>query len=522
MVRFGTGPAAAGTMTTQTPAMALDLTAQIEQIRSGTETAEAHLAASFTVADEVNDRIGAILERFDDSAATACRSTETAGGVLVGLPLGIKANIAVAEAVPTSQSRVFDQGFHQGRDSEVVARLRRAGGVIAYTTTMVEHAAGRPDPALGFPIPRNPWDPTRWPGGSSCGTAIAISLGIISAGLGTDTSGSCRIPAAYCGVTGLRPVSGSLPMDGIMPAAPSLDIVGPMARSARDCRLLLEVMRSQSVGSSRGGQTPRVLVPRQVVDSPRISAEVAAAFDLALETLRTVGLEIVPIDLPYLDQLISATLTIMLREMYVVHRDRLVSRWRDYGRSFRRLALVGALVSDEAYAAAQSSTAQLRRRLEDLLAEADVLGLPTWPSSAPPYVFKGGTPQDEWNLTAAFCASGNPALAVPMGFDDAGLPLSLQLVGSISDRTGTQAATVGEDAILSVGELFQSHTDHHLRLPHPDLDIPLPPIPDPDEGIDEYTSAPELPPQLTGLGVPLTRADEVMLGHLVDMLFPPP
>lgn len=485
---------------------------------AGTVTAQTHVSA----ADEVNDRIGAILDRFDESAMAACRSAETADGVLAGLPLGIKANIALAEAVPTSQSRVFDPDFHRGRDAEVVARLRVAGGVIAYTTTMVEHAAGRPDPALGLPIPRNPWDPTRWPGGSSCGTAIAISLGIISAGLGTDTSGSCRIPAAYCGITGLRPAAGSLPMDGIMPAAPSLDIVGPMARSARDCRLLLEAMRGEAAGSSRHGLPTRVLVPRQVIDSPRISAEVAAAFDDVLQTLVRLGIEVVPVDLPYLDDLITATLTIMLREMYVVHRDRLVSRWNDYGRSFRRLALAGALVSDAAYAAALRSGAELRERLEGLLVGGCVLALPTWPSSAPPYVFRGGTPQDEWNLTAAFCATGNPALAVPMGFDSLGLPLSLQLVGSASGATDTEAAPLGgEDLILSVGELFQAHTDHHLRRPNPDLDSPLPPIPDPDEGVDEDTSAPELPTQLTGLGVPLTRADTVMLGHLVDMLFPP-
>lgn len=491
-----------------------DLTDQIAQIRSGAATSEQLLTASLDLADRVNDRVGAVLEGFDESALAASRNASHSAGPLAGLPLGIKANIALAEAVPTSQSRVFDPNFHRGRDAEVVTRLRSGGGIITCTTTMAEHAAGRPDPALDFPIPRNPWDLRRWPGGSSCGTAIAVSLGIISGGLGTDTSGSCRIPAAYCGVTGLRPAARSLPMDGIVPAAPSLDIVGPLARSARDCRLLLEVMRGQEAGSSRRGRPVRVLVPKQVLDSPRVSPDVAASFDEALTTLDTLGIETSPVDLPFIDELISATLMIMVREMHEAHRQHLGPRWSDYGRSFRRLALAGALITDSAYHSALASAESLRARLSDLLPDGTALALPTWPSAAPPYVFEGGTPQDDWNLTAAFSATGNPALAVPMGFDASGLPLSLQFVGSGPGETGA----FGEDTILTLGELYQKHTDHHLQMPQLDLETALPPIPDLDDGVDEKGENPQLPPQLTGIGIPLTRADEVMLGHLLTLL----
>lgn len=515
MVRRQRLSTAARAVSREVPRTTCDLTDQIARIRSGDTTAAELLHTSIGIADDVNERMGAVLSRFDIPAEAAARHCADRGdGALAGVPLGIKANIAVAEAVPTAQSRVHDPEFFHGQDADVVARLRDAGGVIACTTTMVEHAAGRPDPALDFPIPRNPWDPTRWPGGSSCGTAIAISLGIVAGGLGTDTSGSCRIPAAFCGVTGLRPAAGSMSMTGILPAAPSLDIVGPMARSVRDCRLLLEIMSGQEIGSSRTDSQTRVLVPTQILESEQITEDARCAFDEALATMGEIGIDVATVDLPFLDDLISTTLTIMVREMYEAHRDRLATRWNDYGRSFRRLALAGALVPRADYEAAVRSAEELSGRLGEVIIEGTALALPTWPSSAPPYDFEGGTPQDEWNLTAAFCATGNPALSLPMGFDRAGMPLSLQLVGSAPDERGHS----GEESILHLGEAFQEVTDYHLRVPSIEQHDQLAAIADPDEHIGEAGDTGELPPELLSLDIPLTAADRATMVKLCDLL----
>ncbi|MYM19973.1 hypothetical protein GSY69_08335 [Brevibacterium sp. 5221] len=535
-----------------------DLSAQLAGFRSGRLDPDEFAAACSAAAEVYDPIVGAFLERCGASHSCGAgwddlRHGETGGvggseagsanegalggeaaragepGALAGARLGVKALIAVREAVPTGQSRVFDPAFSAGADAAVVARLRAAGAGIAGTTTMAEHAAGRPDPALDFPLPRNPWDLGCWPGGSSCGTAIGIALGLFPAGLGTDTSGSCRIPAAFCGITGLRPTHGALPVDGILPAAPSLDVVGPMARSARDCRLLFDIMRggpgtasaaaglpsaaapegradggpagsstadgggtaAQAAGPAArtgdGAADRRIGVPAALLDDPRMAPAVAEAFREALRELETAGAILVEVPAPDIDAMIGLTLLVMVREMYDSHRATLGPRWHEYGRSFRRLAALGAFVDDAAYTAALAAGKRAGGALEALFAEAGLaaLALPTWPQPAPPYTFAGGTPQDDWNLTAPVCITGHPALALPMGLvpegsPGAGLPVSLQLIG----------ARGGEDAILALGEAFQERTAHHLLVPVLDPGAAAPPVGDPDAGVGAGATEP--------------------------------
>lgn len=522
-----------------------DLAAQVEALASGAISARELLQDSLNLAEAVGETAGVFLRRFDAEAMTAAKRVDRGrrrspgaspgGGALAGVPLGIKPMIAVAETATTGQSRVFDPSFQSGQDSEVVARLRAAGAVIEGTTTMAEHAAGRPDPAMEFPIPRNPWDLNRWPGGSSCGTAIGISLGIFAGGLGTDTSGSCRIPAAYCGITGLRPARGTVPTEGTLRASPSLDVVGPMARSARDCRLLLDIMQGNDVrqggdeeSHARGFETRRrVGVPSQVIESGRIGTAVSTAFSQALADLVAGGVDVAYVDLPVIDDLIATTMVIMVREMYESHHTTLRTRWTDYGRSFRRLAVMGAAIPDEVYHRALGSISPLSACLDEALSGVDALALPTWPEPAPPYVFEGGTPQEEWNLTAAFCATGHPSLALPMGFDERGLPLSLQLVGPFD----AQSPNRGNAVVLDIGETFQVETDHHLQFARIDPGTQVEAIPDPDDGFADDRSPDDrladnrgtleferLPDSLKRLDIPFDAADIATLHSLSRMI----
>ncbi len=522
-------------------------------------------------AADLAEGLGVFLRRFPTAQAGDLGGT----GPLAGMRLGIKALIACAEAVPTAQSRVYDPDFCAGRDALVVARLRAAGARIAGVTTMAEHAVGRPDPALDFPIPRNPWDPARWPGGSSCGTASAIALGEVDAGLGTDTSGSCRIPAAFCGITGLRPSFGLLPLDGILPGAPSLDVVGPMARTAAECRRLLDVMRGRAGGAEdpalvdeaqvdlRGtviGVPAELLAgggshdsddsgePVRVPDGARgwderIAPGVGAAFAGALADLRAAGAEVRVVELPPVDDMVRVTMTIFVRELFDVHREGLVARWNDFGRSMRRTAASGALVDDAVYRAALERAGEYANRIDEVLAalggpagasaresRSVAIALPTWPQVAPPLVFKGGVPQNDWNLTGAYSATGHPALALPMGFaapgqgaaadpraaatEGMGLPVSLQLIG----RHG------GDDALLDLGQAYQALTDHHLRMPDRRAAAAglarVEPMPDPDAepaSEEELAAVPQiLVDRLAELGIPAGLHDLVTIAGILS------
>lgn len=523
-----------------------DLSSQISALQSGQIGPRELVEDSLALADAEGETAGVFLRRFDDSARAAASDLGVRSLPMAGAPVGIKPMIAVAETPTTAQSRVFDESFTAGRDAEVVRRLRSAGAVIEGTTTMAEHAAGRPDPSSGMPIPRNPWDLDRWPGGSSCGTAIGISLGIFAAGLGTDTSGSCRIPAACCGITGLRPARGTVPMAGVLPASRSLDVVGPMARSARDCRLLLEIMQEADTqrGARRrisrerhtdrdvisrgpenlelltgtGANPVRIGVPRQVLDTDRISRPVSEAFDAALAVFETNGISVNLVDLPFIDELIAVTLTIMMREMYEEHRQDLVTRWNDFGRSFRRLAVMGSIIPDAAYRESLKAAAQLSGRLNESFSTVTAIALPTWPAPAPPYLFEGGMPQDEWNLTAAFSAVPHPSLALPMGFDEKGLPLSLQLVGHWASSSPDDGNTV----VLELGEIFQAATDHHSRFSHVDPDARPATVPDPDGGIEPGAEPgalfDRLPEPLRRLGIGYDAADVATLLSLTQLI----
>jgi len=431
-------------------------------------------------ADALDPQLGIMLGRFDEAAMAAAAAVDRATasgealGPLAGVPLGVKAILACREAVPSAQSLVHDPTFWPGRDAPAVQSLRAAGGVIVGHTTMVEHAMGRPDPARPFPIPRNPWDLQRWPGGSSSGTAIGIAARLFPGGLGTDTAGSVRIPAAMCGVTALKPTHGTLPIAGCLPAAASLDVVGPMARSSRDLRLLMRVL-SPGFGSDEHPSQGRIGVVDGLMTSQRgVGAEVGARMRSALDVFAHAGYALESIELAEFDELVALTMTIMVREVSVVHEANLIARWGDYGRSFRRLAVLGALIPDERYRQARARAAQLRSLLTERFARFDAVAMPTWPTGALSYFSNGGTPADQTNFTAAWNAVGFPAVSLPVGCDSEQMPVAIQLVG-----------VPGADAALvALGEQLQHATDWHLQAPADALlRTAGEPIPDPDAAV---------------------------------------
>jgi aspartyl-tRNA(Asn)/glutamyl-tRNA(Gln) amidotransferase subunit A len=459
------------------------LTDAAQALRAGTVTSVALTEAAIAAADEVDATIGTYLARFDEYALerAATADAELARGddrgPLHGIPFGIKDIIAMAEGPTTAQSLILDRGWGAGKDAPTVARVKAAGAVITGKTTTMEFACGLPDATKPFPIPRNPWDPETWPGGSSSGTGSGVAAGLFLAGLGTDTAGSIRIPAAFCGVSGLMPTFGRVPKSGCVPLGYSLDHIGPLARSARDCAAVLEVLAGLHESDPDCVDAPftapeftgdlsgmRVGVVRENHFPAHGDPALESTFDAAIAALAGQGATLVEVTLPYWHEMVTADMVTMGCEALAYHRTDLSGRWLDYFAATRAMVATGAMVSGADYVQAQ----RVRRVAQDAVARlfetVDVIACPTASVGAPKFDEITG-PDGQPDVGALFTlihtpywdSVGNPVLAVPMGFTADGMPLSLQLAGP----------AFGEAAILHAGDAFQQGTDWHLRVPEP-------------------------------------------------------
>lgn len=457
---------------------ALTITEAARRLRAGELTAVGLLRQVSDTADKQDPRLGVYIRRFTDEAAAAAEraDSELAAGLdrgpLHGIPLGVKDILAARESVTTGQSLVHDPGWWPGEDAPVVARLRTAGAVITGKTTTMEYAIGLPDPDKPFPVPRNPWDPSTWPGGSSSGTGAGVAAGLFLGGLGTDTGGSIRIPAAYCGITGLKPTYGRVPRAGCLPLGFSLDHIGPMARSARDCAVMLNVMagpdpRDPAVQPSAppdfttaltGDLTGlRIGVERRIQETaPSLDPSVPTAVEATAARLAEAGAEVVDIELPVYRALADADIIIMAAEAFSYHRAAMTSgRWEDYGRYTRAFIAQGALVSAADYVTAQRARRVACASLAQTLAGVDAIIAPTCAAGAPSYDDIDMSALMAMIFTGAFNSTGLPVLAAPAGFTAAGLPISMQVIGRpLAERT-----------VLAIGDALQRLTDHHLAEP---------------------------------------------------------
>jgi aspartyl-tRNA(Asn)/glutamyl-tRNA(Gln) amidotransferase subunit A len=395
-------------------------------------------------------------------------------GPLHGIPLGIKDIIATADAPTTANSRVLDPAWGTRADATVVRKLREAGAVLLGKLGLHEFAIGWPDPATGFRIPRNPWDQSRSPGGSSSGTGAAIAAGLILGGLGTDTGGSIRGPAAYCGISGIKPTFGRVSKDGCVPLGYSLDNIGPMARTVRDCAVMLQVLAGFDPGDPCTVPIPvpdmlasldgslhgvRIGVPREYFfEVPELHAEVKAAVLSALDAMARAGATVVDVALPHAAIARNAQQAIMFGEAFAYHESDLRTRSELYGTFTRQQLRKGALYSAADYVQAQRVRSLIKQETADALAAVDVLvtpsmiGLPpTFEGYDPSALARLPTFMGIWNLT------GHPALSVSCGFSagETPLPIGMQIVGKPFD----------EPMVLKVGDAYQRLTDWHTRVP---------------------------------------------------------
>ncbi|HKV83759.1 MAG TPA: amidase [Ktedonobacterales bacterium] len=402
-------------------------------------------------------------------------------GPLMGLPLGLKDLIQTRGVRTTGGSRVLADWLPE-TDATVARRLAEAGAVALCKTNTHEFAYGAITPPT-----RNPWDTQRVPGGSSGGSAAAVATGECLGALGTDTGGSIRIPAAACGVTGLKPTFGLVSRAGIIPLSWSLDHAGPIARTAEDCALLLDAIAGfdpydlDSVSEPHSGyadalaadQSPEATIHGLRIGVPEnyffrgIDPDVEAAVRAAIATFAERGATVEVVRVPAeIDEMFGVYRAIQKPEAYTFHKDQ---GWLDTRAELYRPQTLGAIRSGAEYSASDYIHARLARQrfagqMRDLLRDVDALMTPTLPVPAiriadvdTPMLFDGREEPAGHSLryTFPFDLTGQPALTVPGGFTASGLPIGLQIV----------TAHFADALALRIGHAYQRVTDWHLRIP---------------------------------------------------------
>ncbi len=410
----------------------------IKAIERGERTCEvANL--ELLVAYERLERLGRPLHAVVTALPAPARA---ATGPLLGTAVAVKDMIDVRGVPRGNGNPRAMAGPPSAADAPVVQRLRAAGADVLATATLLEYAAGAPHPQL--PEARNPVDPSRTAGGSSGGSAALVAAGVCPAALGTDTGGSIRIPAAYCGVVGLKPTHGAVPTDGVQELSSSLDHVGVIGV---DVATTAAVFRAVSA-TAAAPEPPRVRLAVLVdeLDHPRLQPDVRTALVAAVEALRAGGIEVVERSAEPLHALHPSFEPIILHEAWQALGPLLHDDPGHFGADTERLLHAGEQVDHQAYAAAMAERARLLPAADDLLDDVDALLGPTLAFTAPAGTPVLDSPQGELEglFTMGANLTGQPAVSLPCGSDGAGLPVGLQLAG----RRGGDADLLAVAAVV--------------------------------------------------------------------------
>lgn len=455
----------------------MTITALARRIRAGELSAREAVEASL---ERIESRDGVLNSFISVRADEALAEAEALDGVdepgpLHGVPLAAKDVIDVAGARTTAASRILADNV-VARDATTVARLRAAGAVVVGKTNTHEFAWGATTTSPHFGPARNPWNESRICGGSSGGSGAAVAAGLVPGALGTDTGGSVRIPACLCGVTGIRPSTGRVSNSGVFPVSWTFDTVGPLARTAEDCALLLGVVAGRDSADPTTVAAPvspyaelleggvaglRIGVVAHLLEGA-IDPRVAAAVESAIAELERLGAVVQSVDASFLRETEVVQQLIMLPEAATVHLPWLRARLDEYGDDVRARLLAGLLLPGTAVVTGQRARRRLYVQAMPLFDQFDLLVAPEMPVVAPPIgedLVDAGGVELPYRLAlipynSPWSCLGLPAASIPCGLVD-GLPVGMALVGRRLD----------EATILRAAHAFQLATDWHQRLP---------------------------------------------------------
>lgn len=419
-------------------------------------------------ADEViAQQVAAAEKMFADGTAT----------VLTGLPIALKDNILFAGQIASGCSKMLEH-YTAGYDSTVVQKLKKAGAVMIGRTNMDDSAMGSSTENSAFGVTKNPYDNTKVPGGSSGGSAAAVAAGLCVAALGSDTGGSIRQPAAFCGIVGMLPTYGTVSRHGLISMGSSLDVIGPMTQSVRDTELLYTVFKGKDQFDATSVEETgkkdiqkRLAMPKGMFANGGVDPEVEANFNAMVEKLKAQGFTIDEIDLPHFADSLAVYYILMPAEVSsnlarldgIRYGDRAESasindvygdtRGALFGKEVQRRILLGTYVLSHGYHDAYYNKAValrgvIRKELEAALQNYDAILTPTTPSPAFSIGEKANDPVSMY-LSDLFTVPANiahhPAISIPSGQSSGGLPFGVQFIGP----------RFGEELLFALGKTIE-------------------------------------------------------------------
>ena len=419
--------------------------------------------------ERLDGKLHSFIRVLGDESLAAARSAEAeiiAGrsrGPLHGIPIGLK-DIYETKGVPTTgHSKVMIDHVPM-RDATVVQRFSEAGAIVLGKLATHEFAFGGPSFDLPWPPARNPWDTTRFTGGSSSGTGAAVAAGLVLGGTGSDTGGSIRGPAAYCGLAGLKPSYGRISRAGILPLAFSLDHAGPMAWNAEDCGIMLQAMAGYDPADPASADHPvpdyraslsgevkglRIGLIRHFYETDNPANEATRqGIAAAVKVFEELGCSVRELCVSPLADWAACGIMIMLAEGYAIHEATLRERFSDYGEAFRDRMALAVLTTGADYVQAMRLRRELVAEFATAMADLDLVITAAAASEAPIFDSVGKFAiLERPSLTMPFNVTGSPAMSVCCGYTSAGLPLAFQLSGKPFDEaTVLKAAHAYEQA----------------------------------------------------------------------------
>lgn len=451
--------------------------------------------------EALNPQLDAFLLPTPEHALAQARAAEAeigAGrrrGVLHGVPFALKDIFSTAGIRTTGHSRVCMDAVPT-QDAAAVARLNDTGGVLLGKLATHEFAHGGPSFDLPWPPARNPWNTGHFTGGSSSGSGAAVAAGLTPAALGTDTGGSIRLPAALCGIAGLKPTYGLVSRRGVYPNSFTFDHAGPMAWTVADCAALLAVIAGYDPDDPASADRPvpdylgalgpglrgmRIGVVRHFHETDIDTApEVVAAFEAALDVLRSLGAAVEDVRLRPAKQYSDVKITIAESELFNVHAAALRTRPGDFGEDFLGRVLSAVLISGADTMEAQRERRLMLAELRPVWQRYNALVTPTAPGPAPAFgAWRTVQFLQKASFTTPWNVSGGPALSQCMGFSDAGLPLALQVAGRPFD----------DATVLRIGHAYERETGWRDRRPALQPGAVPPALPAPPDPVSDLGDA---------------------------------